>query len=65
MIEEIPFDDYVTEYDAWFEKHPDLYLAELEAVRSFIPASGIGMEIGVGTGRFGAAWHSHWGGAIA
>ena len=47
-----PFDEQAVEYDAWFEKHRDLYLAELEAVRSFIPASGSGIEIGVGTGRF-------------
>ena len=47
-----PFDDQAVEYDAWFEKHRDLYLAELAAVRSFIPASGSGIEIGVGTGRF-------------
>lgn len=48
------FDEQVIEYDTWFEKHPDYYLAELEAVRSFIPASGSGVEIGVGTGRFAA-----------
>lgn len=48
------FDEQAYEYDAWFEKHPDLYQAELEAVRSFIPASGSGVEIGVGTGRFAA-----------
>jgi SAM-dependent methyltransferase len=47
-----PFDEQAVEYDAWFEKHRDLYLAELEAVRNFIPASGSGIEIGVGTGRF-------------
>ncbi len=47
-----PFDKQADEYDAWFEKHRDFYLAELEAVRSFIPASGSGIEIGVGTGRF-------------
>ena len=46
------FDALTAEYDAWFEKHRDLYFAELEAVRGFIPASGSGMEIGVGTGRF-------------
>ena len=49
-----PFDEQANDYDSWFEKHPDLYLAELEAVRSFIPASGSGVEIGVGTGRFAA-----------
>lgn len=48
------FDEQANEYDAWFEKHPDLYLAELEAVQSFIPASGSGVEIGVGSGRFAA-----------
>lgn len=47
-----PFDEQADEYDAWFEQHRDLYLAELEAVRSFIPESGSGIEIGVGTGRF-------------
>jgi len=53
MTKTTSFDEHVTEYDAWFENHRDLYSAELEAVRSFIPA-GSGMEIGVGTGRFAA-----------
>lgn len=48
------FDEQANDYDAWFEKHPDLYLAELEAVRSFIPANGSGVEIGAGSGRFAA-----------
>jgi len=52
MTKPTSFDEAAAEYDAWFDKHRDLYLAELEAVRSFIPASGSGMEIGVGTGRF-------------
>ncbi len=46
------FDEQAIEYDAWFDKHRDLYLAELEAVRDGIPCSGSGVEIGVGTGRF-------------
>lgn len=54
MTKTAPFDGQAIDYDAWFEKHPDLYLAELEAVRSFIPASGSGIEIGVGSGRFAA-----------
>ena len=54
MTKTAPFDEQSNDYDAWFEKHPDLYLAELEAVRSFIPANGSGVEIGVGTGRFAA-----------
>ena len=55
MTKTAPFDEQANNYDAWFEKHPDLYLAELEAVRSVIPASGSGVEIGVGTGRFAAS----------
>jgi SAM-dependent methyltransferase len=54
MTKTTPFDEQPNDYDAWFEKHPDLYQAELEAVRSFIPATGSGVEIGVGTGRFTA-----------
>ena len=52
MAKTTSFDELTAEYDAWFENHRDLYLAELEAVRGFIPSSGSGMEIGVGTGRF-------------
>ena len=55
MATSTTFDEQAIEYDAWFEKHTDLYLAELEAVRSFIPVRGSGVEIGVGTGRFAAS----------
>jgi ubiquinone/menaquinone biosynthesis C-methylase UbiE len=48
------FDRQAAEYDAWFEKNNGLYQAELEALRAVIPASGHGVEIGVGTGRFAA-----------
>jgi len=54
MTKTAPFDEQANNYDAWFDKHPDLYLAELGAVRDFIPANGSGVEIGVGTGRFAA-----------
>lgn len=49
-----PFESAVEEYDAWFDRHPDLYRAELSAVRSLLPTTGNGLEIGVGTGRFAA-----------
>lgn len=52
MLMSTAFDEQAIEYDAWFEKHPDLYLAELEVIRSFIPVNGGGIEIGVGSGRF-------------
>jgi len=46
------FDRYTHEYDCWFDQHPELYWAEVNAVRRFMPPMGIGIEIGVGTGRF-------------
>jgi SAM-dependent methyltransferase len=54
MTKVTPFDEQAVAYDAWFETHRDLYLIELEAIRSVIPARGSGVEIGVGTGRFAA-----------
>ncbi len=49
-----PFEKYVSDYEAWFERHRFVYLSELEAVRHFIPAGKEGIEIGIGTGRFAA-----------
>ena len=46
------FNQHIADYDAWFERHPDLYQAELAAVRTVVPSSGHGVEIGIGTGRF-------------
>lgn len=47
-----PFEDHAEDYDAWFEKHPWAYQSELAAIRSQLPGCGIGIEIGVGSGRF-------------
>lgn len=52
MIKTSVFDRHAAEYDAWFDSHNDLYQAELAALRSILPTSGHGVEIGVGTGRF-------------
>jgi ubiquinone/menaquinone biosynthesis C-methylase UbiE len=46
------FDRYTTEYDFWYDTHKQIYEAECEAVRNFIPAGLNGIEIGAGTGRF-------------
>jgi len=51
----MPFDECTLDYDAWFDRHHDLYQAELAAVRSLLPTCGTGIEIGVGTGRFAAS----------
>ena len=40
------------EYDEWFETHKWVYQSEVETIRRFMPKTGNGIEIGVGTGRF-------------
>ena len=47
-----PFEKYAEKYETWFEKNRRVYEAELRAVKAMIPATGRGLEIGVGTGRF-------------
>ena len=46
------YDQFANEYDAWFEKHPNLYQSELLAMKQAIPQHQTGIEIGVGSGRF-------------
>ena len=46
------FEEAAVEYDEWFETHKWVYQSEVEAVRKFMPETGKGIEIGVGTGRF-------------
>jgi len=54
MPGENAFDKNVDRYEQWFVDHPLAYVSELRAVRSLLPTSGNGIEIGVGTGRFAA-----------
>ncbi|HUW37283.1 MAG TPA: class I SAM-dependent methyltransferase [Rhodocyclaceae bacterium] len=49
-----PFEAHHQRYEAWFEKHEAAYLSELLALRPFVPWEGLGIEIGVGSGRFAA-----------
>ena len=46
------FEKYSKEYDEWFIKNQDIYLAELNAIKSLISSDKFGVEIGVGSGRF-------------
>ena len=46
------FEEAALEYDEWFDIHKWVYQSEVEAVSKFIPKTGKGIEIGVGTGRF-------------
>ncbi len=49
------FEKYSDDYDEWFKKNPDVYYAELKAIRQLIPPPGAeGMEVGVGSGHFAA-----------
>jgi ubiquinone/menaquinone biosynthesis C-methylase UbiE len=48
------FDRLYRRYDAWYDLHKYAYLSELEAVKKALPPKGVGLEIGVGTGRFAA-----------
>ncbi len=48
------FDKNVKQYEQWFVDHPFAYVSELHAVRALLPATGNGIEIGVGSGRFAA-----------
>jgi SAM-dependent methyltransferase len=48
------FDEHAREYDRWFDAHQRLYRAEVNALGRFIPPTGLGVEIGGGSGRFAA-----------
>jgi ubiquinone/menaquinone biosynthesis C-methylase UbiE len=47
-----PFALHHRRYDDWFERHAATYQSELLAVRALLPWQGLGLSIGVGTGRF-------------
>jgi SAM-dependent methyltransferase len=47
-----PFERYTGQYENWFTEHRWVYEAELRAVKALLPEGGIGLEVGVGTGRF-------------
>jgi ubiquinone/menaquinone biosynthesis C-methylase UbiE len=47
------FDLHWRQYDAWYDKQEAVYTSELKALRRLRP-SGLGLEVGVGTGRFAA-----------
>ena len=49
-----PFEEHTDRYEDWFEAHEDAYRSELEALERLVPATGRGLEIGVGSGRFAA-----------
>ncbi|HJS53696.1 MAG TPA: class I SAM-dependent methyltransferase, partial [Chitinophagaceae bacterium] len=46
------FESEAQDYDAWFDRHAELFQSECLALQKLVPGEGIGVEIGVGTGRF-------------
>ncbi len=54
MSRTAPFDIHHRRYDEWFVHHAAAYQSELLAVRALLPWRGLGLSIGVGTGRFAA-----------
>ena len=47
-----PFDAYYERYEEWFERNHLVYRSEVEALRALVPPDGLGVEVGVGSGRF-------------
>ncbi|MBI5236815.1 MAG: class I SAM-dependent methyltransferase [Deltaproteobacteria bacterium] len=52
MAKTAPFDKNPRGYDEWFDKNKFVYESELQAIRRLLPEEGLGIEIGLGTGRF-------------
>ncbi len=52
MARSAPFATHHRRYEAWFEHHRAAYVSELLALRPFVPYTGRGLEIAVGSGRF-------------
>ena len=48
------FEAHTERYDHWFVRRDVAYRSELTAIRRLLPHHGVGLEIGVGTGRFAA-----------
>lgn len=46
------FEENTSDYDDWFNRHKTAYQSELLAIKKAIPLQKLGIEIGVGTGRF-------------
>lgn len=54
MINTLPFNEHVAEYEEWYEKYPFVFQSEVEAIRELLPSGNNihGIEVGLGTGRF-------------
>lgn len=48
-------------YDEWFERHQTIFHSEIKALKKITPSSRLGLEIGVGTGRFAPSFSVKFG----
>src|SRR5581483_11525189 len=56
MLKTAPFETNAEEYDAWFDKFPEVFASEVGILRAALPEGDIqGIEVGMGTGRFAEA----------
>ncbi|NOY88153.1 MAG: class I SAM-dependent methyltransferase [FCB group bacterium] len=49
-----PFEKHWERYEKWFDDNQYVYQSELKAIKKLLPTSGVGVEIGVGSGKFAA-----------
>ena len=61
MARSAPFEAHHRRYDDWFIRHAAAYHSELLAIRALLPWRGLGLAVGVGTGRFAAPLGVHIG----
>lgn len=54
------FEENWKKYDEWFEHHQEIYQSEIKAIKKVIP-TGLGLDIGVGTGRFASPFYVQFG----
>lgn len=52
MINIGPFEKFPARYEEWFKINPYIYQSELHAVKDLLLEGSVGMEIGIGSGRF-------------
>lgn len=46
------FEERARDYDMWFDEHNRVYQAQLRILRGAVPDFRLGLEVGVGSGRF-------------
>ena len=46
------FKNHAADYDRWFDEHGEVFAAQVRMLRGAVPDYGLGLEVGVGSGRF-------------